>query len=53
MLDYGANDIQMMNLQEHLLMSVDNPKLQCLVSKLLQPLSTCHQIIWVKEFSRM
>jgi len=47
-MDHWAIDTQMVYLQVHLVMPADNHGLQSLVSKLLQPLSTCHQILLAK-----
>ena len=48
-MDRPTIDTQMAYLQECLLMPTDNPELQWLVSKLLQPVSTCHRLILAKE----
>jgi len=48
-MDHLAMDTQMVYLQMHLLMPADDPGVQSLVSKLLQPSSTCKQMIFAKE----
>jgi len=42
-------DIRMVYLEVQLLMPADDPGLQLLVSKHLQPSSTCHQILMAKD----
>jgi len=49
-MDHKAIDTQLVSIQEHPLMPVDNPKLQWLVSKVLQALSSSHWTILAKEF---
>jgi len=49
--DHRAIDTQMVYLQVHLPMPADDPGIQWVVSKLLQPLSPCHRIILAKESS--
>jgi len=48
-MDHQAIDTQMVYLEVHLLMPTDNPGLQSLVSKHLQPSSTCHWILFAKD----
>jgi len=50
-MDHWAIDTQMVYLQVHLPMPADDPGLQSLVSKLLQPSSTCDRIILAMESS--